>query len=320
MESTAAIILPSPGIKYSMEKKEGGVVLKKDGTPKKIVINNKKKGMSSEVEALTFEDAKKLLDYFKIHEKWPHYLAFTFSCNMARRAGDTLRFQWKHLFNPETGELRKHILPFQEKKTDKYASPYINDACVEAIKLYLDSTLIDPALNNFENPVFIQTTGNNIGGVLTLDGHLKALKKAAKEVGIPYNIGTHSGRKTFGKLSRMLHPNDYDSMEILRMMYNHNDTKTTGRYIGITKERLDKYNDDMGKTWLSCVVGDDELNLPSDAPVVTVETKDLRELLKTAYKLGIEDNDAKHRTGEDNPTASMDAMDTLMEMLEAIRK
>ena len=120
----------------------------------------------------------------------------------------------------------------------------------------LEKTGINPAENNYKDYVFVQTSGNYKGRVITDDGYRKGLKKAAVQVGIEYNIGTHSPRKTFGMISRMLHPNDYDSMELLQTIYNHSDTKTTNHYIGLTKKKIDTYYDDMGSFFDEYVTGD----------------------------------------------------------------
>ena len=65
----------------------------------------------------------------------------------------------------------------------------------------------------------------------------KAFKQTAREVGITYNVNTHSTRKTFGYWSRQIHPHDLDSLEILRQIYVHATQAMTADYIGITAEK-----------------------------------------------------------------------------------
>lgn len=249
-------------------------------TPQKKV-GNKKKGTKSEVMPFEVEDIKKVLAYFKENEKWTHYLLFTIGCNMARRVGDTLNLTWEHIFNPETGKFRSDILEIVEDKTDKLANPKINQAVRDAVMLYIEKTECDVSANGYKNPVFLQLSGTHKGKVISSDGYLKGIKKAAKAVGIEYNVGTHSPRKTFGMVSRMLHPNDYDSMELLQTIYNHSDTKTTKHYIGLTKKKVDQYYDDMGTFFGEYITGDKQYNKAMDKPTITLEWADLRDVLCT---------------------------------------
>ena len=273
--------------------------------------SNKKKGRKSEVYPFQLEDMKKMLDYYKEKEMWNHYLAFTLGCNMARRAGDTLGLTWEHFYNPQTGKLRDEILEIVEDKTDKLANPRINSACREAINLYIEKTGVDVTKNNYKELVFLQLSGTHKGKPLSYDGYRKALKKAALAVGITYNVGTHSTRKTFGMISRMLHPNDYDSMELLQTIYNHSDTKTTKSYIGLTKQKVDQYYDDFGTFFDDYVVGDKEYEGVSDKPVVSIEVSDLRDVIKMAY--------FKDRTDADAMQA-VESINEIMGIIEGLVK
>lgn len=275
---------------------------------------NKKKGRKSEVYAYELEDAKRMLNYFKDNDKWIHYLLLTFGCNMARRIGDTLALKWSNLYNPETGKIRSDILEISEDKTDKLANPRINKAVRDAIELYIVNTKCNPASNNYDEYVFLQLSGTHRGTILTESGHLKALKRAAKELDIEYNIGTHSARKFFGKMNRMLHPGDYDSMEILQTIYNHSDTKTTKHYIGLTKQKVDKYYDDMGEFYSDYIVGNKEYKQVADKPVVSLDTNDLRDIVKAAYEAG-RDNGNNH-----DAMVHVEAITSIMDMVEQLAK
>lgn len=246
-------------------------------TPKKN--SNKKKGAKSEVQPFEVNDIKKMTKYFEDNKMWTQYLLFTVGCNMARRVGDTLTLTWEHFYNPATGNFRTDILEITEDKTDKLANPRINKAVRDAILKYIAETGCDPSENGYKNHVFTQLTGTHKGNVITSDGYRKALKKAAVAVGIEYNVGTHSPRKTFGMVSRMLHPNDYDSMELLQTIYNHSDTKTTKHYIGLTKQKIDQYYDDMGEFFGEYVTGDKQYNKVMNKPTITIEWADLRDVL-----------------------------------------
>lgn len=283
-------------------------------TPKRVTNNNKKKGRKSEVYPFEVEDIKKMMHYYEEKEMWLHYMMFTLSCNLARRVGDMLSLRWDNFFDPGTGDFRQDIKEIVEDKTDKLANPRINSACRNVIKLYIEKTGCDVAENHYENPVFLQLSGTHKGKVLSDSGYLKSLKKAAKAVGIRYNVGTHSTRKTFGMLSRMLHPGDYDSMELLQTIYNHSDTKTTKHYIGLTKKKIDKYYDDFGGFFDEYIIGNGEYRTEDPMPIVSLDINDLREIIKTAYESG------KNNAGSVNSVDHIDAINSIMSMVEKLRK
>lgn len=307
----SGIIEQSPAIKFQVV--ENRPKLKKDGTPKKI-SKNKQKGKKSEVYHLEIEDMKKITAYFRDNEKWLCYMIFVLSCNMARRVGDTLSLTWDNFFNPVTGQLRVNLLEFAEEKTDKLANPKINSACRSAIQLYLKETGCDPAKENYSIPICMQLTGNYKGRVMSESCYYKNVKKAAAALGIEYNVGTHSPRKTFGMMNRMLHPGDYDSMEILQTIFNHSDVKTTKHYIGLTKQKVDKYYDDMGDFFEDYIIGDREYQDVSSSFILSLEANDLRDIIKTAYEAG--------RTNADNvdAMAHVDAITQLMAMVDQLKK
>lgn len=288
------------------------VMVKEQKGKKKV--SNKKKGQKSEVYAYEINDAKRMLEYFKEREAWIHYLAMTFGCNMARRIGDILALKWENIYFPETGKMRQDILEIQEEKTDKLANPRINKAVREAIELYIEKTRCKPEKNNYSEYVFYQLSGTHKGTVLTESGHLKAVKKAAENLGISYNVGTHSARKFFGMMSRQLHPGDYDSMELLQTIYNHSDTKTTKNYIGLTKKKVDKYYDDMGDFFEDYIVGSKKFVQTGDKPIVSLDSNDLRDIIKVAYESG------RNNAAESDAMVHVDAITTIMDMVEQLMK
>lgn len=300
-------------IRLTPQTEPKSIKLRKDGKPKNVV-NNKKKGRKSEVYAFTVQDMKRMVEYLKDRQMWPHYLLFVFGCNMARRVGDTLALTWEHIYDPKTGRMRNDLLEIEEDKTDKLANPRINSACRAAIELYLKEVGCDPALEGYTKPVFLQYSGTYKGRVLTDDGYRKAIKKAAVALGIEYNVGTHSPRKTFGMTSRMLHPGDYDSMELLQTIYNHSDTKTTKHYIGLTKKKVDAYYDDMGSFFDEYVTGDKEYIASSDSPIVSMDSNDLMDVIKAAYQAG------RDNASNTDAMIHVDAITTIMSMIEQLSK
>lgn len=284
--------------------------LKKDGTPKKHSVN-KKKGVKSEVYPYTIEDAKKMINYFLDNGKWECYLIFILQCNTARRISDILPRQWSHFYDPRTGEMRDEIESFKEKKTDKFASPHLNSVCKNAIKLYVEKMGIDPSENNYNNYVFTQTTGKYKGNVFGEGAYNKNLKKAASDIGITYNIGSHSSRKFFGWVTKNIHPGDCNCMELLQEIFNHSDVKTTNRYIGINKQQANTYYDDMGSFFEDYILGDKECDIGKTIPVISINKDTLRDIIAEAYKLG------KNNANNLDSSCHINAINTIMSKVDS---
>ena len=104
-----------------------------------------------------------------------------------------------------------------------------------------------------------------------------AFKSAAKSCGITYNVNTHTTRKTFGYWSRKIHPQDLDSMEILRQIFNHADIATTAHYIGLTTEKKRKYFRDMGELVEDVSAG--KFGIVENSICITLKIKDLMDIL-----------------------------------------
>lgn len=286
--------------------------LKKDGTPK-VITHNKKKDVKSEVYAFEPEDIKKILEYFEGRKMWLQYLLFVVSCNLARRAGDILNLTWGDFYNAKTGAF-KNDMEIKEEKTGKLSVLHINSAVKDAIQLYIEQTHCDPSKDNYSVPICYQLSGTHKGTPMSYSGWLKSLKRAAEETGFQYNAGTHSARKTFGKTTRMLHPNDKNSMELLCNIYRHSDTRMTSRYIGLTKEQTDGYFNDMGDFFNDYIVGDKELQKSSASTIVSLDANDLKDIIALAYEAG------KDNAQETDAMVHVNAISELLKMIDEFQK
>ena len=285
--------------------------LKKDGTPKNI-RSNAQKGKKSEVFYFQIEDANKILHYFEDHEMWLHYLIFTLSVNLARRNGDMRNLKWKHFYDPKTNKFRESLLEIKEEKTGKFANPHISVAVRNAINLYLEKTGCVPSDNDYENPVCLQLSGNYKGRILSYDGCRKAIKKAAEAVGIEYNVGTHSCRKTYGATAMKLHPQDPRILETVSGIYNHSNTRVTEAYTDRTKECVDDLYDEIGECFEKYIAGDERFAITANSPVVAIKSDDLRTIIQLAYEAGF------NNAGTTDAMIHMEAFSNIMSMVEQV--
>lgn len=73
----------------------------------------------------------------------------------------------------------------------------------------------------------------------------KILKTAAKEIGIKFNVGTHSLRKTFGYHQLKAHNDNATFLCELQEMFGHSSPQITLRYCGLGGEKICQYYNDI---------------------------------------------------------------------------
>lgn len=115
------------------------------------------------------------------------------------------------------------------------------------------------------------------------DGFRRVFNRAAVANEIT-GVSTHSLRKSFGYWSRKLHPNDTLCIKTLQDIFNHSDEQTTMHYIGLSEERKHKYFDDIGDFVRNVEKGEFD-GIVKNAPVVSILTEDLIDIIKEAVKI-----------------------------------
>ena len=228
----------------------------KDGTVKKIP-NNSVIGKSKEVFA--FKTREEIADMIRVFDKHiseatndnhmmiakRNKLMFIIGLNVGVRGGDLGSLKWNTFFEEKDGEYvfkDMYILcPEKTKNKSKYVKLFFNQAVRTAITEYVNEYPIK-SLDDF---VFPSRKGNE---GIERNSICKILKATAKEAGIKQNIGSHSLRKSFGFWC-WHDANDKDkALVVLQMLFNHDSTQTTLRYIGVMANEIeDMFNSiDLG--------------------------------------------------------------------------
>lgn len=115
------------------------------------------------------------------------------------------------------------------------------------------------------------------------DVYRKQLVLAAKEVGLKYPVSTHSTRKTFGRITKIIHPNDIYCMQTLQDMFEHATEEQTRDYIGISKEKKREFYQDIGNVISKVSNGEEEI-LVNNSPIVSLSHENIREILMFCIK------------------------------------
>lgn len=212
---------------------------------------NFKVGESTEVFAMKrAEDVVALQRYFIDREQYRNALYVVMSVNMGLRGSDMCRLRWCDVLDNDGRFKTPENAYMIEQKTGKKRPLIFNKDVRDAITMYLHKTGIVPQLANEQHPhywVFPKANGVRSYKGKQTEIHMSRrgmghiLKTAAKEVGIKYNVNTHTLRKTFGyRLYKANVP-----IEVIQRIFNHSTTLITSRYIGLTLDVEVNYLDDL---------------------------------------------------------------------------
>lgn len=152
------------------------------------------------------------------------YMMFVFGINSGLRVGDILKLKAVDVRD------KTHVTIREEKtnKPKRFKIISIKDEIDNYIKGMKD-----------EEYLFKSQKGNN--KPITRIQAYRILNKAAKNVGIKENIGTHTLRKTFG----YHHYQQFKDLVVLQDIFNHSSQVITKRYIGINQDIIDATMDNF---------------------------------------------------------------------------
>ena len=125
----------------------------------------------------------------------------------------------------------KDFIELKEQKTGKYKRFPLNDIVKTALVEYLPIREETWGIGEAEDALFIGKKHCRLDRAQVY----REIVKAAKDIGIKENIGTHTMRKTFG----YHHYRQFKDIALLQTLFNHSSPEITKRYIGITQEELD---------------------------------------------------------------------------------
>lgn len=219
----------------------------------------------------SYEDLKKVLNYFKGNEMYHHWLIGWLMTSLGRRVGDTVSLKWSDLFLA-SGEYRERLTTLKEEKTGKVLGVRLNALAKTCINDYCKITDVNP-MKCYEARIFTNTDA----------AFRKALKQAVKEVGLTYRISTHSFRKFYANTIYKLHPQDADNLTIVQAILGHSDSETTKIYINEIDRKIDRYNDDYAEYMLKKYKG---LKVDiSHSPVMSLKSEDFRSILSKCWDM-----------------------------------
>lgn len=253
-ETSNVITLSIVGGKLTKKPK---IRYNKDGSVDKR-HTNRVAGVSSEVYPFTTEEEiKAMIDLFnkRIDEakndnqkqiSCRNKMLFLIGINIGLRASDLCSLRYNFFMNDD-GSFKDFysLQPKKTRKTGKFVKLYFNQTVKKAITDYITEYPVED-LNEY---LFKSKKGN---GSITEPTLWDILNKAAIEVGIEQNIGSHSLRKTFGRFVFHNAEDKNKALVILQTIFNHSSPAVTSRYIGLTDDEVaDVFNNlDLGLDYI----------------------------------------------------------------------
>lgn len=187
----------------------------------------------------TEKDLKAMRNYFVEKKHYRDELMFILGINIGLRAGDLLSLRWNQVLREDKTVYEE--ITVKEEKTDKFRTFYLNNSCTAAITAYFERLSSENEVN-LDSYIFSSRKGNTH---IQVRPACNILKTAAKSVGIEYNVGTHSLRKTFGYHQLKAHADDALFLCELQEMFGHSSPKITLRYCGLENEKMRQYYNDV---------------------------------------------------------------------------
>lgn len=219
---------------------------------------NKISGVSSEVYPFTTqEEIKAVIDVFdkringatndnQRQIAYRNKMLFVIGINISLRASDLITLKWNFFFD-DNGNFKDFytLQPKKTKKQKKFVKLFFNQAVQKIIMDYVTEYPIE----NMDEYLFKSRKGN---GSITEKALWKIVVDVTDDAGIKKNVGSHSLRKTFGFWAWHNAEDKDKALVTLQMVFNHSNTQTTMRYIGLMNSEIeDMFNSvDLGLDYI----------------------------------------------------------------------
>lgn len=229
----------------------------KDGSIDKR-YSSKVAGVSTEVYPFTTEEEiKAMIDVFNKHideaqtenQKMiaaRNKMLFLIGINVGLRASDLTTLKWNFFLNND-GKFKDFytLQPKKTRKQKKFIKLFFNQTVKKAVTDYIKEYPID----NLDDYLFKSRKGEN---PITEKALWKIIVEISAEAGIDKNVGSHTLRKTFGFWAWHNAEDKNKALVTLQMVFNHSNTQTTLKYIGILNSEIeDMFNSiDLGLDYI----------------------------------------------------------------------
>jgi integrase len=159
---------------------------------------------------------------------------FLIGCNIALRAGDLLSLRFDQVDGAEKVVIREQKSGFRKE----IPITSIVQESVDRLKKYYSSKKWYKS-KEFDPVYLFQSTSRRVYHLtqpVCIQWLSECFKKASKELNLGYNLNTHSMRKTWGYHAYQ----SGEDIAYVQALLNHREQYTTLRYIGVTRDYVEK--------------------------------------------------------------------------------
>lgn len=180
------------------------------------------------------EDIERLINYYLSKKQYRNYLLVVLGIYTLLRVSDILKLKFMDVYNFNNDRFKSHI-ELIEQKTKKKKKLAINEVCIEALQLYIDS-IDDFNMNRY---IFKSNRESN-RPISRIQAH-RILKQAGYELDMNANLSCHSLRKTRPYHEANQKDREGKTIGIIMEALNHASYESTKRYLGISQDELDEF-------------------------------------------------------------------------------
>ena len=182
----------------------------------------------------SFSDFKAMQTYFLEKGRIRDWMLWTIGVSVGLRISDLFNMTWDMLLLPNS-QFRDRIV-VREKKTSKLNNILITESVKDAATKYLDSINWEISLDDY---VF---ASNRTGGQIRGEVGWRIISNAAKAIGLPINVGSHTMRKSFANIAACCDKSSVDMNGVTKIqgLLNHSDQRITMKYLGTYMDMYDR--------------------------------------------------------------------------------
>ncbi|MCL2798005.1 MAG: tyrosine-type recombinase/integrase [Firmicutes bacterium] len=182
----------------------------------------------------SYNDFAAMQSYFLKRGKIRDWALWTIGVSVGFRISDLLSLKISAFLNPDrTFRQRTRVI---EQKTSKVNNCLITESVVYALTKYFDSIDWQFSLNDYVFP------SAKTKGKMYEEYGWRIISDAGKALKLPFNVGSHTMRKSFASIAVCVDKSTIDMNAIVKIqgLLNHSDQKTTMRYLGALQEMYDR--------------------------------------------------------------------------------
>lgn len=196
-----------------------------------------KKNVASTVMPLKNKnDIEKIKRYFLRHNNYRNYCLFVVGINVGLRISDLLSLKINDFWS--NGEFKSELVVV-EQKTQKLRRIKINNSVKEAINQYIYS------LSSFSEADYLFKSRKGANKAIDKKTAHQIIADVCYNCNIKGNYGTHTLRKTFAYQIYINNSENVMILEYIMKLLNHSSQSMTIKYLGLEKETLDNFIDDL---------------------------------------------------------------------------